>query len=61
MTWWYIYGYEDITCIVPPTAHRDAAPSEAYGIAPDSNKPGCDSSSKLYLGAGLALADIKIF
>lgn len=55
MTWWYISGYEDLTCIAPPATHSDAVPREASDISPDSDKPGCDLTFKLYLGAGLAL------
>ena len=55
MTWWYISGYEDLTCIGPPATHSDAVPKEASDISPDSDKPGCDLTLKLYLGASLAL------
>lgn len=59
MTWWYISGYEDLTCIAPPATHSNAVPGEASDAGPDRDKPGCDMILKLYLGAGLALSNIN--
>jgi hypothetical protein len=55
MTWWYISGFKR------PHLHRSGAVlSKASDIGPDSDKSGCDSTSTLYLGAGLALSNIKM-